>query len=287
MDGNGPDGVECITQDNGSSIYKGVAFGYHKTPYLKKNIWLANNGTGHADAKIKKYDAVAEDWDTAIITRDHYESALAAKNDGWIEWGGGECPVPCGTAVDVKHRCGAVSENQQAWPKHHKESDVVVNPFSNAGQAFWRHENSVVDIIAYRLHHPQEVTKADDEADLNECIGQAPETEWNGEGLPPVGCECEARFRHRNSAEWMYFRCVAVDCDVAFGWAGKDAVALEWESYQFRPIRSEADKKRGAICDAIYGALTKAEREHNRSDEAEAVYDAIAAGKIPGVKLED
>ena len=37
-----PDGVECITQDNGSSIYKGVAFGYHKAPYLKKNIWLAN-----------------------------------------------------------------------------------------------------------------------------------------------------------------------------------------------------------------------------------------------------
>lgn len=31
-----PDGVKCITQDNGSSIYKGVAFGYHKAPYLKK-----------------------------------------------------------------------------------------------------------------------------------------------------------------------------------------------------------------------------------------------------------
>ena len=31
-----PDGVECITWDNGSSIYKGVAFGCHKAPYLKK-----------------------------------------------------------------------------------------------------------------------------------------------------------------------------------------------------------------------------------------------------------
>lgn len=74
-----PDGVECITQDNGSSIYKGVAFGYRKAPYLKKNIWLANNGTGHADAKIKKYDAVADDWATAIITREQYEAALAEK----------------------------------------------------------------------------------------------------------------------------------------------------------------------------------------------------------------
>lgn len=135
-----PDGIEAITQDNGSSIYKGVAFGYAKKPYLKGNIWLENNGTGHADAKIKRYDVIADDWDSAIITREQYEAALAAKNEGWIEWGGGECPVPCGTMVDVKHRCGAVSEKQQAWPKRHKESDVMVNPLSNAGQAFWRHE---------------------------------------------------------------------------------------------------------------------------------------------------
>lgn len=44
---------------------------------------------------------------------------------------------------------------------------------------------------------------------------------------------------------------------------------------------------RSSICDFIYGAIRKAERKDNPSDEAEAVYDAIAAGKIPGVKLED
>lgn len=138
-------------------------------------------------------DDVDGHWQSAIITREQYEAALSAKNDGWIEWGGGECPLPCGTAVDVKHRCGAVSENQQAWPKRHKESDVIVNPLSNAGQAFWRHENSVMDIIAYRLRKPQEAeqAKADDENDLNECIGQGAAPVWNGEGLPPVGCECE------------------------------------------------------------------------------------------------
>ena len=45
----------------------------------------SNNGTGHADAKIKKYDVIADDWDTSIITREQYEAALAAKDDGWIE----------------------------------------------------------------------------------------------------------------------------------------------------------------------------------------------------------
>jgi hypothetical protein len=296
-----PDGVECITQDNGSSIYKGVAFGYHKAPYLKKNIWLANNGTGHADAKIKKYDVVADDWDTAIITREQYESALAAKNEGWIEWGGGECPVPCGTIVDVKHRCGAVSENQQAWPKRHKESDVMVNPLSNAGQAFWRHENSVMDIIAYRLHNTNEaekvrasawsayagITEADDESDLNECIGQATWPLWNGEGLvPPVGCVCE---RSWAGDEWLSCRILFASDQIVVIKLEESGIedAYNIGDVTFRPIRPEAERRRDDICDKIYGAMTNAKRKDNRSDMAEEIYDAIAAGKIPGLRLED
>ena len=289
-----PDGVECITQDNGSSIYKGVAFGYAENPYLKKNIWLANNGTGHADVKIKKYDIVADDWATAIITREQYEAALAAKNDGWIEWGGGECPVPSGTAVDVKHRCGAVSENQQAWPKHHKESDVVVNPFSNAGQAFWRHENSVVDIIAYRLHKPQQAGQPEaSEEDLNECIGQAPTAAWTGGGLPPVGCECQYR-KHKKSEQSEWFNGVVK-------YASEFTVVIQPVCYpgetvghpanfEFRPARSEADRKRHeaaqALCDAG-GGFGKVDEKSGYGSSWFDVYDAIAAGKIPGVKLED
>lgn len=36
-----------------------------------------------------KYD-VEDRW--VEVTREQYESALAAKNDGWIEWGGGKHP---------------------------------------------------------------------------------------------------------------------------------------------------------------------------------------------------
>lgn len=276
-----PEGVKCITQDNGSIIYKGVAFGYYEEPYLKKNIWLAENGTGHADVKVKKYDVVADDWATAIITREQYEAALAAKNDGWIEWGGGDCPVPRGTLVDVRYRNGEENHHVGAGLSF---CDAGSNPDLNAED--WSKDDASLDIIAYRLHQPQEVeqAEADDESDLNECIGQAPAPIWNGEGLPPVGCECEAKFRHRNSAEWMYFRCVAVDCDVAFGWAGKDAVALEWESYQFRPIRSEAERKRDESLRVIYEIL---DAGTSTKQDATDIYDAIAAGKIPGVKLED
>ena len=285
-----PDGVECITQDNGSSIYKGVAFGYHKAPYLKKNIWLSNNGTGHADAKIKKYDVVADDWDSSIITREQYEAALAAKNDGWIEWGGGECPVPCGTMVDVKHRCGAASENQQAWPKGHKESDVIVNPLSNAGQAFWRHENSVMDIIAYRLHKPQEAEqfKADDEADLNECIGQTHASVWNGQGLPPIGCECEVSVDGGRS--WCTYRAINEKNGARLIEVGNFTEEFQNNNWIFRPTLSEAERKREEAAQALCSAGGGNGKVDEKSGYGSCwfdIYDAIAAGKIPGVKLED
>lgn len=267
-----PDRVECITQDNGSSIYKGVAFGYHKAPYLKKNIWLANNGTGHADAKIKKYDVVADDWDTAIITREQYEAALAAKNDGWIEWGGGNCPMEKGTLIDVKHRDGEIYQNKPAMGDNNTR---------------WSHTGSRGDIIAYRLHKPQEAEQAEagDEADLNECIGQDAAPVWNGEGLPPVGCECEIKFIHDTPpAEWFSFKLIGVHEEIVIitldgenTW--RHISTFSPDKVTFRPIRSEADKKRSKIIDALANFTL-------RGDAAD-IYDAIAAGKIPGLMLED
>lgn len=48
---------------------------------------------------------------------------------------------------------------------------------------------------------------------------------------------------------------------------------------------SQLNKMREEVCDQIYGAMCKAERTENRSDMAEAVYDAIASGKIPHITL--
>lgn len=272
--GGWPEGVVAITQDSDKAINN-----YKTVDGLETN----ENGTWRYSSAWEGFSLLASDapflasdYDTAIITREQYEAALAAKKEGWIEWGGGECPVEKGTLVDVKLRCGSVTRQR-------------------SGESLdWQHDGKyeLGAIIAYRLHQPQQVaqTDAEQEVDLNECIGQAPVTTWSGEGLPPVGCECEAKFRHRNSAEWMYFRCVAVDCDVAFGWAGKDAVALEWESYQFRPIRSEEERKREeaaqALCDAG-GGNGKVDEKAGYGSCWFDVYDAIAAGKIPGVKLED
>jgi hypothetical protein len=60
--------------------------------------------------------------------------------DGWIEWHGGECPVPHGTLVDVKHRDGSI------YYGHHAGE--------YGGACDWSHERDQLpfDIIAYRLY---------------------------------------------------------------------------------------------------------------------------------------
>lgn len=102
------------------------------------------------------------------ITEAQYESALAASkavvgHDGWIQWAGGECPVDSDAIVEVK--CRHPSSNQ----------------FNNdrAGDFYWSHDGLGYDIIAYRLRQPtkseqvrDDAAEADDEANLNECIGQ-------------------------------------------------------------------------------------------------------------------
>lgn len=109
---------------------------------------------------------------------------------------------------------------------------------------------------------------------------------WNGEGLPPSGIECEARLRC-NDGEWFFFRCVGVDCGVAFGWAGKEAVTLGKGSYEFRPLRTESERKHEAVLESICAVLEMVAQDYKRKDEAKLIYDAIAAGKVPGVKLDD
>ncbi|ELY4787474.1 hypothetical protein SM105_000849 [Cronobacter sakazakii] len=126
------------------------------------------------------------------------------------------------------------------------------------------------------------------------ALAAAQQPVWNGEGLPPAGCECEAKYRDAANAEWFIFRCVGVDCGVAFGWAGKEAVTLDRDSYEFRPIRPEADTKRAAGVTALAKAGGAVDFEYGRKTidgELSApgwyeLYDKIAAGEVAGIRIE-
>jgi hypothetical protein len=111
---------------------------------------------------------------------------------------------------------------------------------------------------------------------------------WNGGGLPPVGCECEISFSGKSLGQ----------CEVLF--VGDSLIVWKQKSSQqegsgyhrhmnIRPLRTEAERKRNAAA--------KEMARHANSDEHRkfnaglrnclSIYDAIAAGKIPGVRLDD
>ncbi len=104
---------------------------------------------------------------------------------------------------------------------------------------------------------------------------------WNGEGLPPVGCECELY----DCEEWS---------PVKIKYIGEKYVVTDRKDLgyevvyclaekpdRFRPIRTEAERKRDEACKAM------TDRIDMDSYLAGIIYDDIAAGKIPGVRLED
>lgn len=56
----------------------------------------------------------------------------------WKPWTGGECPVPIGTLVDVKHRDGGLYSKTPAMGGGYADD--------------WNHIEHPSDIIAYRFH---------------------------------------------------------------------------------------------------------------------------------------
>ncbi len=54
-----------------------------------------------------------------------------------------------------------------------------------------------------------------------------------------------------------------------------------------KPLRTEAERKHEAVLESICAVLEMVAQDYKREDEAKLIYEAIAAGKIPGVKLED
>ena len=147
--GGWPEVALNATQDEDGE----VCFSEGATPVFGSVAWHDGDWCGN-----KLHTITADDYDTAIITRAQYESALAA-SEGWIEWAGGECPVDSDAIVEVRYR---------------KPSPLNFNN-DRAGDFSWSHDGFGGDIIAYRVHTPDANPRANDdqlEQDLNECIGQ-------------------------------------------------------------------------------------------------------------------
>ena len=107
---------------------------------------------------------------------------------------------------------------------------------------------------------------------------------WNGEGLPPVGCECEYI---SNGTSWGKVKVIGLDGEkIVIRPSGEIYYAITPSNKDvFIPFRTEEEKKR----DIVVGAIKELFKCSNDPsvDDATLIFNAIAAGKIPGVKLDD
>lgn len=104
---------------------------------------------------------------------------------------------------------------------------------------------------------------------------------WDGEGLPPVGCECELY----DCEQWNPVRIkyvgekyVVTDrTDLGY----EVVYCLAEKPERFRPIRTESERKRDESVQALSDFFGHAAGLYNLL----GLYDAIAAGKIPHITL--
>lgn len=118
-------------------------------------------------------------------------------------------------------------------------------------------------------------------------VPQAPAPTWNGpeDGLPPVGLEVEARiavghYVGATKSDWAKCQVVALTRAYAIlrcigeEFSSDHEVSQELSLVEFRPVRTA--EERSKACDEMYGVILSLpkDRQHNRSDICEALYDA-------------
>lgn len=112
------------------------------------------------------------------VTRDQYETALVEKNEGWIEWEGGECPVDPESMVVVKLR------NGQIW----LAGDAVM-----ARNLDWSNEDSSLDVVGYRLSKPEE-TDQETPGYWDDVAGPITTIESLTDAIIAYGCEANLAY---------------------------------------------------------------------------------------------
>ncbi|WP_432467059.1 hypothetical protein [Enterobacter roggenkampii] len=149
--------------------------------------------------------------------------------------------------------------------------------------------------VGRKIKDDEYVTREQYEAAL-----EASKPEWDGEGLPPVGCECE--YKDTGTGEWIPVeikysssQIVVFSGRIRFGESAveisKDVVI---DKPQFRPIRSEADKKReNGVLSLAKAAGAMPFRYGETLSDGELLgsswyelYDKIAAGEVAGIRID-
>lgn len=175
--GGWPDGANYMACDSDGCIDS-----YINMPVLDNTseYWVDRKGDGYLSKIIKENANVAYDWKTAIITRDQYETALPEKDEGWIKWDGGDCPVNAEEMVVAKLRNGKI------W----MGGDAV-----RARNLDWSNEGSSLDVVAYRLSKPEEITDQEGCGDIcSDLASPCVNIESLTDAIIDYGCEANLAY---------------------------------------------------------------------------------------------
>lgn len=127
--------------------------------------------------------------------------------------------------------------------------------------------------------------------DAERCyLGVDDVAEWSGDGLPPVGCECEVMFGDDDHPQWhkITFYGVAAGHLVFSGEGDYKPVVSDSKDFAIRPLRSPRDRWVEAVCAAMIEAYRNSAgpipsdslNDDDREAYARAIYDAGLAEDI-------
>lgn len=125
-----------------------VGGGHYKAKAIQPWDYITSNNLGYLEGNIVKYVSRWKDkggiqdlekarhylYKLIEIQSAEPETGADKTDEGWIEWKGGECPVPIGTFMDIRLRDGSVFQRQ-----------VVTNELR------WSSIESSADIVAYKV----------------------------------------------------------------------------------------------------------------------------------------
>ncbi len=121
--------------------------------------------------------------------------------------------------------------------------------------------------------------------------------EWSGEGIPPVGIDIEYRFPNaRYRSDFSRGKVLAYGAEKVFmeHWSSKNEFIQPLDNIEFRPLRSEADKKReNGVLSLAKAAGAMPFRYGETLSDGELLgsswyelYDKIAAGEVAGIRID-
>ena len=166
-------------------------------------------------------------------------------------------------------------------------------PVKNSGKSWWFVDSDNRDDNSKWIFFEGKNDIADDcnsaivtRAQYESALAASQKPAWNGEGLPPIGCECEVSVDGGRS--WCTYRAINEKNGVRLIEIGNLTEEFENDNWIFRPLHTEAERKRDEAVEAIDFYMPEFIPDTpNEFYHAKRIYDAIAAGKIPGVKLDD